>query len=328
MIEEIATDLYKVEVPLPDNLLRSINSYIIKASERDLIIDPGMNREECLNVMRTSLKKLKVDLRRTDFFITHSHVDHFSLVLNLATEESTIYFNRPDMGIVDRIRQGTFREDIAHFSFVSGFPENELNKILDFDADGYYRSERHLSFKMMEDGDIINTGDYVFRCLRTSGHTEGHTCLFEPNQKMLISGDHLLGDITPSIQLRSDEGNPLKKYVESLDKVYDLDIDLVLPGHRGLFSGCKERITELKKHHQERADQVISILEKGSQNAYQVASQMTWDVNCDSWDFFPVLHKWFATGEATAHLKYLEGKGTVRKEMKNQKIVYSLNIIL
>jgi hypothetical protein len=71
---------------------------------------------------------------------------------------------------------------------------------------------------------------------------------------------------------------------------------------------------------------VTSVLEKGSQNAYQVASQMTWDTNCDSWDFFPTLHKWFATGEAAAHLKYLEGKGTVRKEMKNQKIVYSLNI--
>jgi glyoxylase-like metal-dependent hydrolase (beta-lactamase superfamily II) len=328
VIEEVATDLYKVEVPLPDNLLRSINSYIVKASDRDLIIDPGMNREECLNVMRTSLKKLKVDLRRTDFFITHLHVDHFSLVLKLATEESTIYFNRPDMGIVDRIRRGTFREDMAHFSLVSGFPEDELKKILDPGADGYYKSERDLPFKMMEDEDIINTGDYVFKCLRTSGHTEGHTCLFEPNQKMLICGDHLLEDITPSIQSRSDEGNPLEKYLESLDRVYDLDIDLVLPGHRGVFRGCKERVTELKKHHQERADQVIAILEKGSQDAYQVASQMTWNVNCDSWDFFPVLQRWFAAGEATAHLKYLEGKGTVRKEIKRQKIVYSLNIIL
>jgi hypothetical protein len=56
MIEEIAADLYKVEVPLPDNLLKSINSYIVKGSERDLIIDPGMNREECLDVMRTSLE--------------------------------------------------------------------------------------------------------------------------------------------------------------------------------------------------------------------------------------------------------------------------------
>jgi glyoxylase-like metal-dependent hydrolase (beta-lactamase superfamily II) len=328
MIEQVATDLYKVEVPLPDNLLRSVNAYIVKASERDLIIDPGMNREECLNVMQTSLKELKVDLGKTDFFITHSHVDHFSLVLSLATEESTIYFNRPDMGIVDRIRRGTFLEDATHLTFLNGFPEMALKEIFDPGADGYYRYDRDLPFKMVEDGDIINTGDYVFRCLRTSGHTEGHTCLFEPHQKILISGDHLLGDITPSIQLRSGEGNPLEKYLESLNRVYDLDIALVLPGHRGVFSRCKERIAELKKHHQERADQVISILKKGSQNAYQVASQMTWDTNCDSWDFFPVLHRWFATGEAAAHLRYLEGKGTVQKEIKEQKIVYSLNSIL
>ena len=328
MIEEIAKDLYKVEVPLPDDLLKSVNSYIVKGSGRDLIIDPGMNREECLNVMRASLRELKVDLGKTDFFITHSHVDHFSLVLNLATEESTIYFNQPDMDVVHRIRRGTFLEDATHLTFLHGFPEKALKEIFDPGADGYYRSERHLPFKMVEDGDMINTGDYVFKCLRTSGHTEGHTCLFEPNRKMLISGDHLLGDITPSIQLRSEEGNPLKKYLESLDKVYDLDIDLVLPGHRGLFNGCKERIKELKEHHQERANQVISILKKGSQNAYEVASQMTWDTNCDSWDFFPILHRWFATGEAAAHLKYLEGKGTVRKEMRNQKIVYSLRTIL
>ena len=199
MVEEIASDLYKVEVPLPDNLLRSVNSYIIKGRERNLIIDPGMNREECLNVMQTSLRKLKVDLGRTDFFITHSHVDHFSLVLNLGTEESTIYFNRPDMDVVDRIRRGTYLEDAAHFTFLNGFPEKALKEIFDPGADGYYRSEKNLVFKMMEDGDIINTGDYIFRCLRTSGHTEGHTCLFEPSQKMLISGDHLLGDITPSI---------------------------------------------------------------------------------------------------------------------------------
>jgi len=328
MIEEIAKDLYKVEIPLPDNLLKSVNSYIVRGSGRDLIIDPGMNREQCLSAMRVSLKELKVDLRKTDFFITHSHVDHFSLVLNLATEGSTIYFNRPDMDVVDRIKRGTFLEDATHLTFLNGFPEKALKEIFEPGADGYYRCERHLSFKMVEDGDRINTGAYVFKCLRTSGHTEGHTCLFEPNQRLLISGDHLLGDITPSIQLRSGEGNPLEKYLESLDKVYDLDIDLVLPGHRGLFSGCKERITELKKHHQERADQVMAILEKGSQNAYQVASQMTWDVNYDSWDFFPVLHRWFATGEAAAHLRYLEGKGIVRKEMRNQKIVYSLNITL
>ncbi len=119
--------------------------------------------------------------------------------------------------------------------------------------------------------------------------------------------------------------NPLKEYLESLDKVYQLDIELVLPGHREIFRNPKERIQELKDHHQKRLDEIIAILKKGEMNAFQVASRMTWDIVYDSWDLFPVSQKWFATGEAISHLKYLEENGVTRKEMRRQKIIYSLN---
>ena len=60
-------------------------------------------------------------------------------------------------------------------------------------------------------------------------------CLYEPNKKILVSGDHILNNITPNIQLWSDRWNPLKEYLTSLDKVYEFDIELVLPGHREHF---------------------------------------------------------------------------------------------
>jgi hypothetical protein len=41
---------------------------------------------------------------------------------------------------------------------------------------------------------------------------------------------------------------------------------------------------------------------------------MTWDIVCDSFDLFPVSQKWFATGEAIAHLIYLEEEGKVRRK--------------
>jgi len=76
----------------------------------------------------------------------------------------------------------------------------------------------------------------------------------------------------------------------------------------------------LKVHHQKRLDEIIAILRKGRKNAFQVASQMTWDVNYDSWELFPVSQKWFATGEAISHLKYLEEKGVIHKEIWQQKV--------
>jgi glyoxylase-like metal-dependent hydrolase (beta-lactamase superfamily II) len=322
MVEEILTNLYKIEIPLPNSPLKALNSYVIKDSERNLVIDTGWNQEECMNAMQTGLRKLGVDIRKTDFFITHLHADHFGLVSNLITDTTTIYFNQPD---ADRFRSGFPWDHFVNFARLNGYPENELRAIRQTHPGFMFRAKEDLVFYILKEGDTISIGDYVFKCVETPGHTWGHMCLHEPNKKIFVAGDHILNDITPNIQLWSDEWNPLKEYLASLEKVYEIDIELVLPGHRGIFKNCKERIGELKNHHQRRLDEIISILGKHNKNAFQVASQMTWDITYDSWDLFPVSQKWFATGEAISHLKYLEGIGKIQTEMRGQERVYSLN---
>ena len=323
MIEEILANLYKIEIPLPKSPLKALNSYVIKNTERNLIIDTGWNQEECMNAMQAGLRELGVDIRKTDFFITHLHADHFGLVSNLMTDTSKIYFNQPD---VDRFRSGFRLDDFVNFARLNGYPENELQATLQSHPGLKFRAKKGLTFHILKEGDTISIGDYVFECVETPGHTWGHMCLYEPNKKIFVAGDHILNDITPNIQLWSDDWDPLKEYLASLDKVYEIDIELVLPGHRGIFKNCKERIQELKQHHQKRLDEIISILEKGNKNAFQVASEMSWDIICDSWDLFPVSQKWFATGEAIAHLKYLKEKEIIRKEMREQRIVFSMNV--
>jgi glyoxylase-like metal-dependent hydrolase (beta-lactamase superfamily II) len=152
----------------------------------------------------------------------------------------------------------------------------------------------------------------------------GHICLYESDKKILISGDHILIDITPNIQCWSDDQNPLKSYLESLDKVYQLEVDLALPGHRRLIKNHKQRIEELKNHHNNRLDEVLSILAQAPMSAYQIASLMTWDIVCESWDQFPVAQKWFATGEALSHLKYLEEEGKVLRRTDGNETTYCL----
>ena len=322
MIEEILANLYKIEIPLPKSPLKALNSYVLKNEERNLIIDTGWNQEECMTAMQAGLRELGVDLGRTDFFITHLHADHFGLLSNLVTDTSKIYFNQPD---VDRFRSGFRWDDFAHFARLNGYPENELQASLQSHPGFKFRPKENLVFHILKEGDTIAIGDYRFRCVETPGHTSGHMCLYEPRQKTFVAGDHILNDITPNIQLWSDERNPLEEYFASLDKVSELDIELVLPGHRSIFRNCRERIQELKQHHQKRLDEIFSILEKGDKHAFQVASEMSWDIVCDSWDLFPVSQKWFATGEAIAHLKYLKEKGVIRSEMRKQRIVFSID---
>jgi glyoxylase-like metal-dependent hydrolase (beta-lactamase superfamily II) len=321
MVEEILANLYKIEIPLPRSPLKALNSYVIKNMERNLIIDTGWNQEECMNAMQIGLKELGVDVRKTDFFITHLHADHFGLIADLITDTSRIYFNQPD---VDRYKSGFRWDDFANFARLNGVPENELRAIRQSHPGLKFIAKGGLAFHILGEGDEISIGNYIFKCVETPGHTWGHMCLYEPNKKIFIAGDHILNDITPNIQLWSDEWDPLKEYLASLDKVYELDIEFVLPGHRGIFKNCKERIQELKHHHQKRLDEIISILGKSNKTAFQVASQMSWDIICDSWDLFPVSQKWFATGEAIAHLKYLREKGIIRREMQGEKILFSM----
>ena len=325
MIEEVAGNLYRVEIPLSGNPLKSINSYILKGQERNLIIDTGMNREECMKTLQAGLKSLGVDLRKTDFFITHFHVDHLGLVANLATDHSIIYLSQADADIFQKVVFGTLWDDMIRYSRLNGFPENELNEALPNHPARLYGVKEPLFFHHLKDEDSVGNEDYRFRCVETPGHTKGHMCLYESHAKILISGDHILNDITPTVSLRSDYGNPLKEYLASLDKVDALEIDLVLPGHRKSFKNCRERIDDMRRHHRGRLNEIRSILEGGGKNAYEVASRMRWDVTYDSWDLFPAIQKWFATGEAISHLKYLEDNGLIRREIQNQKVLFSLD---
>src|SRR3972149_8189797 len=121
MSEEILPNLYRIEIPLPKNPLKSLNSYVIKSSDRNLIIDTGWNQEECMNAMQSGLGELGIDLRKTDFFITHFHVDHMGLVPDLATDTSKVFLNQPD---ADRFISGVFWEESARFARLNGFPED------------------------------------------------------------------------------------------------------------------------------------------------------------------------------------------------------------
>jgi glyoxylase-like metal-dependent hydrolase (beta-lactamase superfamily II) len=320
MVDEIDRNLFRIEIPLPHNPLKSINSYVIKGPEKNLIIDTGLNREECRLAMLNGLTELRIDLNKTDFFITHLHADHLALVATVASNTSKIYLNLPDAG---RLVSFFNKTNLGNFAIRQGFPEDRIEEALNNHPGFQYGIGRMPAFQPCKEGDTFSVGDYRFTCVETPGHSFGHVCLYEPGKKYLIAGDHILGDITPNIQCWFDDWNPLVTYLKSLDKTYDLDVKLVLPGHRAIFSDCRRRIKELKEHHYERAREVLAILDDGCHTAYEVASRMTWDIVCDSWEEFPVAQKWFAVGEAIAHLKYLLSLGRVREETAGSGIVYT-----
>lgn len=319
MIDTIRPGLHRVEVPLPRSPLKAVNSYVLTSEDRSLVIDTGMRRPECEQALRAGLEELGVDLSTTDFFITHLHADHLGLVSDLATVTSRVYFNRPDGELISSGIQDprVWYEPVIDRARKGGFSMEEIEEALRRHPGLRFSPTSYPDFVYVGDGDAIEIADYRFVVVATPGHTPGHLCLYEPLLKILISGDHVLGDITPNITMWREKDDSLGDYLESLDKVAKLDVELVLPGHRTPIDDCRGRIEELKEHHCHRLAEILGVLAHGSGTAYEVASKMTWDIVARSWRDFPVVQKWFAVSEASAHLFYLERRGKIIVEERD-----------
>jgi glyoxylase-like metal-dependent hydrolase (beta-lactamase superfamily II) len=326
MIEKIFPGFYRIEVPLPNSPLKALNSYLIKGQERFLIIDTGMNREECFGPMHSSLEKLGVDIRNADFFITHLHADHLGLVERLATETSKVYFSEVEASVVTSIRERKEKRfnELFQFYLSNAFPEEELRKAVENHPGFRYSPTRQINFTVLKEESTLKVGDYAFRCIQTPGHSPGHMCLYEPEKKILVSGDHILSDITPNITRWPERENALKAYLTSLEKVYPLDVDLVLPGHRSIFKDHRKRIAELQDHHRRRLAEILDALRDGNKTAWDVAPHVTWDIRFKSWGMFPPVQKWFAMGEVIAHLHYLEAEGKIRRQEDHGKVSFAV----
>ena len=214
---------------------------------------------------------------------------------------------------------------MGNYGARSGFPAADLEASMQNHPGFKYSSRSGVDYIELNEGDGFVVGDYDLEVIHTPGHTSGHVCLYERNKRIFFSGDHVLGDITPNIATWSDEGDPLADYLASLEKVSSLNVDLCLPGHRTPINDFGKRIDQLIEHHRERAAEVLDILTAGPRSAYDTAGKMTWSIRARSWEDFPVMQRWFATGEAIAHLRYLEGKGLVKHREDDGQILFSVS---
>jgi glyoxylase-like metal-dependent hydrolase (beta-lactamase superfamily II) len=301
-------------VPLPGNPLKALNSYFIRGRDRSLLVDTGFNREECRIALFKGLDSLDVSLDKTDIFITHLHADHCGLVTAVANEKNTVYCGEVDSKRINwSLSQNFWQENFA-FTGSYGFPLREFSAALLRHPAQKYNLEKEHDFSIVREGDVLEAGDYRFVIVETPGHTPGHICLYEPDQKILFSGDHILGNITPNITMfYKGLPDPLGQYLQSLDNVDRMDIDMVLPGHRQVIKDVHKRIAELKRHYENRLNEVLFILGGKVMSAFQVASGIKWDLTYTSWDQFPLEQMWFATGEAISHLEHLRHQNKVRR---------------
>lgn len=123
----------------------------------------------------------------------------------------------------------------------------------------------------------------------------------------------ILGDITPNLCYELYLDDPLTEYVKSLRYLEKLPIKTIFVGHRNMLQDVYGRIESLKVHHTRRCAEALWALKTyGAMDSWDAAARMTWDIDAKNWEGFPPSQKWFATGEADAHMIFLLHNDKVR----------------
>ena len=311
-IETIAENIVRIEVKLPKTPLKAINSYLIRDDRRNLLIDTGFNHPVSEEALLAALDSLGVDMDRTDIFVTHLHSDHAGLTQRIARPGTRIYMSEEDGRVVRKGRNSDFWERFKEFyTFTGLYAGGHVTGVEDHPGYAYAPPEAD-NITFVPDGHRFDVGGYSLSCILTRGHTRGHLCLYEPDRRMLFSGDHILGSITPNITQMSFDHDALGEFLDSLDLIAGLEVDMVFPGHRRRIDDCRGRIEQLKRHHDTRLGEALAIVGDGRLNTVEVTRHMKWSLTIDNWEEYPPAQKLFSAGEALAHLHYLTRRGRLK----------------
>ena len=110
--------------------------------------------------------------------------------------------------------------------------------------------------RRVKHGAPIQLAGRTWLAIHTPGHTLDHLCLYDPENGILLSGDHVLPSITPHIA-GSGMGDALHSYLATLDLVASLDgVKLGLPAHGHPFDDVPGRVDAIKEHHFERMEKL------------------------------------------------------------------------
>jgi glyoxylase-like metal-dependent hydrolase (beta-lactamase superfamily II) len=278
--ERVVPGVFRLRLPLPWPGVPHCNAWAVKAGDGFVLFDTGMHQHDSFSQLERALAMC--DLRVEDLRLvvcTHAHSDHYGQAATLVERTGCELWMHPNHEHMTRMAEDpeavyARRIEVAR---QSGVPDEPLRRY----ASQLSSRESGISGVIEPDRDLLNgvtiasdLGDWVV--YETPGHAPSHVCMFQPQRRMLISGDHLLGRIS----LYFDYGytpDPVGEFLDSLDVVERLGARLCLAGHGRTFTDVYSHIQGNRKLVGERLQSVLDAVSHEPLSAFDVVPHVYGD---------------------------------------------------
>jgi glyoxylase-like metal-dependent hydrolase (beta-lactamase superfamily II) len=272
--DRVLHGLWRLRLPLPWPGVPHVNAWAIAAGSGVVLVDTGLADPGALGQLELALKEAGLRLEHIRLLVcTHAHSDHYGLAGSIVDAAGCELWMHPNH---------------AHMTANLDNPERML--------------ERRIEVARQSGvPDLVITQAYEARRGQPLGvdHAPSHVCLHQPDRRLLVSGDHLLGRIS----LYYDFGytpDPAGEYLESLDVIDRLDTDLCLAGHARPFREVGKKIEATRGTVLERIERVRACLDGIPKSPFQIVPEFLGDPEPS-----PMMLNW-GLSEVLVYLNHLE----------------------
>jgi len=307
----------RVPVPIGMNSIESVNVYVLADGDRVTLVDCGVWRpspEDGLAPLERGLEGAGYALRDISrLVVTHAHIDHYGLAgrlmeltgaelwMHAMTDLDCEKYRHPDTARARR------RDTYADH----GIPDSELDLLAGSLSRWmpYLHSVVEASTRL-RGGESVRIGERTWQVVHTPGHSLGHVCLWSAEDRLLFSGDHLLPGVTPPVTFeRGFDADPLRSYLDSLQKIAELDPALVLPGHGRPFHDGRRRIEVIQRNKLRRMQGIRELIEEQPQTVGAIAERLVAKAMLG-------FQRNMALSETLAHIAYLRWSGVIERRIR------------
>jgi glyoxylase-like metal-dependent hydrolase (beta-lactamase superfamily II) len=227
--------LWRLRLPIGFPGVPHGNAWAIADGDGIVLVDTGIHERGSMAQLDRALGQAGLSIEQVSrLIITHTHVDHFGQAASVVARAGCEMWMHPAYEIAyARYRAGDEAlADRLEIGRQSGVPEAALEEYAERVINGPTHYDELIDpDHELVDGITFETDLGTWQVHETPGHALSHICLHQPDQRLIITGDHLLGRVSAMYLEHGDDPDPVRSYETSLDRVAGLQARLALSGH-------------------------------------------------------------------------------------------------